>query len=695
MAPRKSGQAASWEINADQPKPEGETRPRRSYCVKELVTSPAPGIQTIHDILLYAARTHTTKPALASRPIKQMHTEVKKITKKNDAGEDVTEDKKWEYYELGKFEWVSYSALLERVRDVGIGLKDLGVGSEGEEYFNIYGQTSLHWQLLAHACAFSAVPICTAYDSLGPAGLSHALSEPNCRSMFINSHLVPTLLKIIDEVQDLKLVVYDGDIAANDLEKLQAIQRNGKPLKVITLEEVESAGRAAREGGDKWEGKKANPDDIYCVMYTSGSTGAPKGVMLTHKNIVAAVGAVWHLLYEYLTPEDTFLAFLPLAHILEFVVETSWIFAGISIGYGRIKTLTEASVRHCKGDIAEFKPSIMVGVPAVWELIRKGIVAKVEKSGGLKKGIFNKALGAKQFARDYKIPGLSGLTDKVVFNAVKAQTGGRLKIALSGGGSISASTQEFISNAVVQLIQGYGLTESVAMATVLHPAWFQYGVAGCPMPSTEIKLVDAKEAGYISTNDLPQGEIYLRGPSVAIGYFKRPDLNKESFTEDGWFKTGDIGQWNPDGTLSIVDRIKNLVKLSGGEYIAVEKLESVYKSCSVVGEGMILANPQHRQPAMIVCVHHQNFPEFCRSRNLGGGETDLERLCKMQDVERAVLSELNSTGKKQGFGSLEMLESVILTPDEWLPGFMLTAARKIQRKEVTSHYKEVIDTHYK
>lgn len=154
------------------------------------------------------------------------------------------------------------------------------------------------------------------------------------------------------------------------------------------------------------------------------------------------------------------------------------------------------------------RQSIMVGVPAVWELIRKGIVAKVEKAG--KMGIFNKALGLKQFATTRKIPGLAGLTDKIVFNAVKTQTGGRLKIALTGGGSLSASTQEFISNAIVPLIQGesgevsnelprtlwlivrclagYGLTESVAMAVILHPAWMQYGVAGCPVPSTEIKV---------------------------------------------------------------------------------------------------------------------------------------------------------------------------------------------------------------
>lgn len=309
---------------------------------------------------------------------------------------------------------------------------------------------------MAHACAFLAMPICTAYDSLGPDGLAHALQEPECRSMFVNAHLVPVLLKIIDKVPTLKLIIYDDDVGSGDMQKLESVTReDGSKLKIVSIKEAEALGQTKnQEAGEVWQGEKADFNDTYCIMYTSGSTGAPKGVILTHANIVAAVGAVWQLLHELLEPKDTFLAFLPLAHILEFVVETSWIFAGIPIGYGRIKTLTETSVRNCKGDIAEFKPSIMVGVPAVWELIRKGVIGKLDKAGAAKKAIFNKALKLKQFGTDNKLGFLNRMTNKVVFDQIKAQTGGRLKIALSGGGSISASTQEFVTNAVVPLIQG-------------------------------------------------------------------------------------------------------------------------------------------------------------------------------------------------------------------------------------------------
>lgn len=208
---------------------------------------------------------------------------------------------------------------------------------------------SANWQLVAQSCAFIAVPICTAYDSLGPSGLSHSLSEPGVRAMFTNAELLPTVLKVLDETPTVRLIVYDGEPKSSVLEDIRA--KRGGDVKVMSLSEVEALGRK-----HLIEAKRAQPKDVFCCMYTSGSTGAPKGVLLTHANIIAAVGAIWHLLYEYLTPEDTFLAFLPLAHILEFIVEASFIFAGITCGYGKIKTLTDTSVRNCKGDIAEFKP---------------------------------------------------------------------------------------------------------------------------------------------------------------------------------------------------------------------------------------------------------------------------------------------------------------------------------------------------
>ena len=212
------------------------------------------------------------------------------------------------------------------------------------------------------------------------------------------------------------------------------------------------------------------------------------------------------------------------------------------------------------------------------------------------------------------------------------------------------------------------------MACIQNPAFTLEGSVGGPVPGAEIKLVDASDAGYFSTNNPPQGEIFVRGPAVFQGYYKRPDLDKEAFTEDGWFKTGDVGQWNTDGTLTVIDRLKNLVKLSGGEYIAIEYLESIYKSCPLVQNGAIIVNSDHSQPMMVVVAHPTNVPAFASKNGLGKG--DLESLCENGKVVDAVLKELNASGKKEGLKGMELLEAVVLTHEEWTPesGF-LTAAQ--------------------
>lgn len=232
------------------------------------------------------------------------------------------------------------------------------------------------------------------------------------------------------------------------------------------------------------------------------------------------------------------------------------------------------------------------------------------------------------------------------------------------------------------------------MAAILNPDWFQFSAVGGPVPGAEVKLVDAPEAGYLSTGNPPRGEIYLRGPALFKGYYKRPDLDAEAFAEGGWFKTGDIGQWNKDGTLSIIDRIKNLVKLQGGEYIALEHLESVYKSVPFVANGAVIANSQHTHPAMVIQAHPINLPHFAKARGLGD-HGDLDHYCQDPKVIDACLKELNDTGRKQGLKGMELLEAIVLTPDEWTPesGF-LTAAQKLQRKGIETHYRDAINAVY-
>jgi long-chain acyl-CoA synthetase len=249
------------------------------------------------------------------------------------------------------------------------------------------------------------------------------------------------------------------------------------------------------------------------------------------------------------------------------------------MGYGSPKTLSDVSVRNCKGDIRELKPTVLVGVPAVWETVKKGIVAKVNQGNPLVKSLFWSALGTKSFLMSTGLPGAAVL-DALVFKKVKEATGGRLRICMNGGGPIAKDTQRFISLAITPMGSGYGLTETTAMGALMDPChWTDQALGDIPS-SIEVKLVDFADAGYYTTNKPPQGEIWIRGAPVADGYYENDKETQESFTGDGWFKTGDVGEWDSNGHIKIIDRKKNLVKTLHGEYIALEKVRSCFRLVS-------------------------------------------------------------------------------------------------------------------
>lgn len=232
---------------------------------------------------------------------------------------------------------------------------------------------------------------------------------------------------------------------------------------------------------------------------------------------------------------------------------------------------------------------------------------------------------------------------------------------------------------------------SFSMCSIMTPEQFGYGHVGAPVPCVEIKLVDVPDAGYLSTNPTPQGEVWVRGTSVTKGYWKRDDLTKETVTEDGWLMTGDIAQWNPNGTLSIIDRKKNLVKLSNGEYIALEKLESLYKSCLYVNNICVYADSLRPRPVALVVPVEASVRKL--ATELDVASKDLEDICNDDKVKKAVLKSLLATGKEASLKPAEMLFDIHLCHEEWtIESGLLTAAQKLKRQDINKKFKEQLDT---
>ena len=342
-------------------------------------------------------------------------------------------------------------------------------------------------------------------------------------------------------------------------------------------------------------------------MYTSGSTGNPKGVMLSHGNIVASIRTFPKYLGKNNFQKEIYIGFLPLSHILELSCELSCITAAVRIGYSSPLTLTDSStgiIKGEKGDISILRPTIMATVPLILERISKVIQNKILQSGFLAQLLFQKAFDQKYEA--FKNNRKTYLLDKIIFDKIKTNAlGGRVKVLYSGSALLNEKVQVFSQVCLSPVYQAYALTETCAGGTAQRYFETDTNVCGGLMPYTQIRLVDWDEGGYHNKDKPnPRGEIHIGGEIVALGYYKLAELTKESFylfNGVRFFATGDIGEMLPNGTLRIVDRKKDLVKLQGGEYVSLNKIETCLKLLPFIENCCVHANSLFTFCVVFIC----------------------------------------------------------------------------------------------
>ncbi|KAH8666747.1 hypothetical protein BX600DRAFT_497500 [Xylariales sp. PMI_506] len=660
---------------------DGETPPYRHIKAKDgLINRPAPNISTIYELLKNSVELYGSKDAVGWRDLIKTHKEVKKVPKIVD-GVTKQVDKEWTFFELSPFTFLTYSQFEERVLQVGAGLRKLGL--EPREKVHLFASTTLNWLTMSHACASQSITIATAYDTLGASGVQHSLVQTKSKAMYTDPHLFKTAAGPLAAAKDVKYVIYNDEthVPVSDAE-ISAFKESHSDLTILSISELRALGKA-----NPVAPVPPKPEDLYCIMYTSGSTGPPKGAPITHEGIIAGVTGLHSVVAEGVSYRDVVLAYLPLAHIFEMVLENIVLLIGGTLGYGSPRTLVDASMRNSAGDLRELKPTVMVGVPQVWETVKKGVEGRVNSSGIVTRSLFWGAFNLKSFLVANGLPGATMLDD-IVFGKVRQMTGGRLRFIFNGASGISEGTLHFMSMVIAPMISGYGLTETCANGSLGCPLQWTPNAIGPVTPAVEVKLVSLPELNYSTDSTPPQGEILLRGKPVLKEYYENPEETAKAFTPDGWFKTGDIGEIDANGHFKVIDRVKNLVKMQGGEYIALEKMEAIYRSSQYIQNIMVYGDNSHPRAIALVSPNEKNLASLAHS-------LDVEEKAMHTDarVRDAVLKDLLAIGKKGGLSGLELITSVVLVDEEWTPASgLVTATSKVHRRNLKDKYKKELES---
>jgi long-chain acyl-CoA synthetase len=569
----------------------------------------------------------------------------------------------------GRWEPISHARMLERVRHLSLGLHELGV-RKGDRVA-VLSESRPEWTMLDLAtlgCASALVPI---YPTLTEDQVAHILGDSGARVCVVS-----------DRSQLDKVAPLASGLPA--LEKIVLIEPGGalEGENLLSLDELEAMGAAAERRSPGLADRLAaesSADDLATLIYTSGTTGRQKGVMLTHRNFLANLDATFEE-SGLVDASDVALSYLPLAHIFERTAVYGFLRKGVTVYYA-------TSFDHVARELREVRPTISTSVPRLFEKMYEKICDTGRAAGGLKSLVFERALRCgDRYARashagDSVNPLVQleydAVANRFVFDKWRDAVGGRLRYFISGGAPLASDIAYAFLGAGMPIYEGYGLTETSPVIALNRPAGHRVGTVGRPLSNLEVRIAE-------------DGEICVRGPSVMQGYFNLPEQTAETFTEDGFFKTGDVGHLDADGFLVITDRKKDLLKTSGGKYVAPQPIENALKASSLISQAVVIGDRRKFCSALIV----PNFDALGPALAARGVRVDNgDELVRDPRVVALYLETVDKL--TPNLARFEKIKKVALLPRELtIAAGEMTPTLKVKRRVVEERYKDLIDGMY-